>query len=46
LSDLAAALGRARAALENLGARWAVVGGLALAVRAEPRLGGEPEPGL
>jgi len=37
LSALAAAIVRTRSELENLGVRWAVVGGLALAVRAEPR---------
>jgi len=37
LTHLAAALIRARTELERLGVRWALVGGLALAVRAEPR---------
>ena len=37
MSALAAAIVRTRSELENLGVRWAVVGGLALAVRAEPR---------
>jgi len=37
LSLLAAAIIRARTELESLGVRWAVVGGLALGVRAEPR---------
>ena len=37
MSSLAAAIIRARTELESLGFRWAVVGGLALGVRAEPR---------
>jgi hypothetical protein len=37
VSELGAALARISTDLRILGARWAVVGGLALAVRAEPR---------
>jgi hypothetical protein len=37
VSDLGAALARISVDLRALGVRWAVVGGLALAVRAEPR---------
>jgi hypothetical protein len=37
LSLLAAAIIRTRRELDDLGARWAIVGGLAVAVHAEPR---------
>jgi hypothetical protein len=37
LNRLALALDKTRAELDRLGLRWAVIGGLALAVRAEPR---------
>lgn len=37
MTGLGAALDRIAGDLRSLGARWAVVGGLALAVRAEPR---------
>lgn len=37
MSELGAALARISGDLRALGVRWAVVGGLALAVRAEPR---------
>jgi hypothetical protein len=35
--DLRASLGRIAADLDTLEARWAVVGGLAVSARAEPR---------
>ncbi len=37
MNRLALALEKTRAELDRLGLRWAVIGGLALAVRAEPR---------
>ena len=37
MSLLATAVARTRAELDNLGVRWAVIGGLAVAVHAEPR---------
>lgn len=37
MNALATALARTRSELDRLGARWAMIGGLALAVRAEPR---------
>lgn len=38
MSRLSESLARISADLDDLGVRWAVVGGLAVSVRAEPRL--------